>query len=246
LPPVQTQPAVPQIAEHKEEFVSVSSTIPPEINAGTNANQTIPIQQDAQFLQRVEPPIQSVVPEEKVLPEHAPMSIPEENKSQNFVADNTAGFVPQNYQIPQNVAPPNPIVQQEVPLEQAPPAPVIQQEAPLEQIPPQDQVPKTQDKDYFSAAPGEYAHADPEPGKEGMSPPKHQAFDLGEDEDQVAEGKRERLPSDYDVTEMELIHQREQADIQRRAMLEEKERDELAQKKQQQEQAEAELQQWVE
>lgn len=73
----------------------------------------------------------------------------------------------------------------------------------------------------------------------------HQAFDLGEDEEHPSEAKRERLPSDYDVTEMELIHAREQADMERRANLELKEREEQAKKKAMQEKAEVELKQWA-
>lgn len=77
------------------------------------------------------------------------------------------------------------------------------------------------------------------------SPEKKAAFDMGQDEENP-EGKRERLPSDYDVTEMELINKRQQADMERRAMLEEKEREEQGNKRQMQEKAESELRQWVE
>jgi len=81
---------------------------------------------------------------------------------------------------------------------------------------------------------------------ESHEPEQHPAFDLGEEEEHHGEGKRERLPSDYDVTEMELIQKREQADMERRAMLEQKERDELEKKKRMQEKAESELRDLIE
>lgn len=74
---------------------------------------------------------------------------------------------------------------------------------------------------------------------------KHAVFDLGEDEQASAETKRERLPSDYDVTEMELIQKREQADVERRAMLVDKERQEQEKKAETQQRAEKALGEWT-
>lgn len=76
------------------------------------------------------------------------------------------------------------------------------------------------------------------------SPEQHAAFDLGEEEGR-GEQKRERLPSDYDVTEMELIQKHEQADMERRAMLVEKEREEQEKKAKMRKDAEEELKNWA-
>lgn len=75
--------------------------------------------------------------------------------------------------------------------------------------------------------------------------PEHQAaFDLGEDEEEIKEHKRERLPSDYDVTEMELINTRQQADMERRAALVEKEKREQERKAEMRSEAELQLREW--
>ncbi|MDR3737105.1 MAG: hypothetical protein P4L10_16420 [Acidobacteriaceae bacterium] len=89
-----------------------------------------------------------------------------------------------------------------------------------------------------------YLVAEQDEHEKAENPEKNAAFDLGEDEEHPE--KRERLPSDYDVTEMELIQKRQQADMERRAMLEQKEKDEQVEKRGMQEKAEAELLQWVE
>lgn len=76
------------------------------------------------------------------------------------------------------------------------------------------------------------------------SPEYQAAFDLGEDEEDIKEHKRERLPSDYDVTEMELINARQQADMERRAALIEKEKREQEQKVEMKRDAELKLREW--
>lgn len=83
-------------------------------------------------------------------------------------------------------------------------------------------------------------------GETKRTPEEQAVFDLGEDEQHTTEGKRERLPSDYDVTEMELIQKREQSDIERRAMLVEKEKEEQQKKTETQRKAEEELRNWTE
>lgn len=84
-----------------------------------------------------------------------------------------------------------------------------------------------------------------EQSAEIKSPEQHAAFDLGDEEEGVSEGKRERLPSDYDVTEMELIQKREQADMERRALLVEKETEEQRKKTELYKKAEEELKEWA-
>jgi len=80
--------------------------------------------------------------------------------------------------------------------------------------------------------------------------PQHQAaFDLGEYEEgkgHKSHHKRERLPSDYDVTEMELINARQQADMERREALIEKEKKEQELKVKMKREAEEKLREWTE
>jgi hypothetical protein len=89
-----------------------------------------------------------------------------------------------------------------------------------------------------------------EPGnelkKEEDSPEKIAAFYNGKDVEEAVEGKRERLPSDYDATETELIEKRTQKDIERRAMLVDKAMEEQKKKKEMQINAEQELKDWIE
>jgi hypothetical protein len=82
--------------------------------------------------------------------------------------------------------------------------------------------------------------------KEEYSPEKLAAFDTGQEAGAQLEKKRERLPSDYDATETELIQKRQQADMERRAMLQEKEIEEQKKKKEIQLNAEQELKDWIE
>ncbi len=145
------------------------------------------------------------------------------------------------------------------------PAPAAEQhfEAPpaeqhFEAPPAEAKVPQAEENKYYAAA--EAAEPVENPPAAGEKPPseapasvspgespteRHQAFDLGEDEEHPTETKRERLPSDYDVTEMELIQKQQQADMERRAMLEQKELEEKAKKRELQEKAEADLRAWA-
>lgn len=76
---------------------------------------------------------------------------------------------------------------------------------------------------------------------------RYGAFDEGrlEEEGVPIERKRERLPSDYDETELDLIAKREQADKDRRAMLREKQQEEMRKKAERQSQGETELIAWA-
>ena len=210
-------------------------------------------------------PFAPPVEEQKVMPQSPPS--PEEFKPQIEpeyaypVAQNPPmeeAPIPQPPPMEAPIAQPPPSVllaQQRQPMEapvlQRPPVEVPQappMEMPTPQSPPREEVPAPQNPSMEPTAPQNVLSmdsADSSPSKESPPDKHHQAFDLGEDEDHPTESKRERLPSDYDVTEMDLIQKREQADIERRALLEQKEREEQAKKRAMQEKAELDLKSWA-
>lgn len=86
--------------------------------------------------------------------------------------------------------------------------------------------------------------------KQEESPEKHAAFDMGQDNEAAAsgngEGKRERLPSDYNEDEKALLQKRQQADMERRSLLVERAQEEQKKKKEMQKLAEQDLKNWIE
>eukprot|EP00826_Nyctotherus_ovalis_P043605 TRINITY_DN460_c0_g1_i18.p1 TRINITY_DN460_c0_g1~~TRINITY_DN460_c0_g1_i18.p1 ORF type:complete len:372 (-),score=128.05 TRINITY_DN460_c0_g1_i18:131-1246(-) len=130
-----------------------------------------------------------------------------------------------------------------------PPAEAPQYEAPPEVMPPEgapvQEMPQELQQEQLQEQPAGFEQ--PQEEAPPSASPEHQAaFDLGEDEEEIKKHKRERLPSDYDVTEMELINTRQQADMERREALVEKERREQEMKAEMRREAEEKLREWTE
>lgn len=178
------------------------------------------------------------------------------------VQPNNAQPLPQN--VANNIPPQMPIYSGAIPLQPTnisppPPAkveiPVVGQVAPemanMNQY--QSSQIQPEEKKIIDEAPPQPAmeviNAN-EPGfeqkQEQETPEKNPAFYNGNEVEGVVEGKRERLPSDYDATETELIQKRQQKDMERRALLVDKAMEEQKKKKEMQINAEQELKDWIE
>lgn len=148
---------------------------------------------------------------------------------------------------PQPEYPPTAFPPAEAPQYEAQPEVVPPGEIPAQEVP--QEVPQDLQQEQVVEQPVDQPAGFEQPQEE-MPPtasPEHQAaFDLGEDEEEIKEHKRERLPSDYDVTEMELINTRQQADMERREALVEKERREQEMKAEMRREAEEKLREWTE